>query len=98
MCIRDRASSNSVIGNLAQLSVNTVRSVTGRNIIKMKEEFNLDPLTVHKKQFHVKKVEIPEGGDGTIELLDYLLYIRGNETEEDIVSELNELISNVCSV
>ena len=53
---------------------------------------------IHKKQFHVSKVEIPEGGDENIELLDYLLYLRNNETEEEIVCELNELIANVCSV
>ena len=66
-------SANPVISNLAKLSVNTVRSVTGRNIVKIRDEFQLDPLSVHKKQFHVSKVEIPEGGDKNIELLDYLL-------------------------
>ena len=91
-------SANPVINSLAQLSVNTVRSVTGRNIANIRDEFDLDPLSVHKKQFHVKKVDIPEGGDENIELLDYLLYLRNNETEEEIVCELNELIANVCSV
>ena len=91
-------SANPVISNLAKLSVNTVRSVTGRKIAKIRDEFHLDPLPVHKKQFHVKKVDIPEGGDENIELLDYLLYLRNNETEEEIVCELNELIANVCSV
>ena len=48
----------------------------------------------------MKKVEIPEGGDENNELLDYLLYIRNNETEDGlpVVRELNELIANVCSV
>ena len=57
-------------------------------------------MTVHEKQFNVKKVEIPEGGDENNELLDYLLYIRNNETEDGlpVVRELNELIANVCSV
>ena len=68
-----------------------------RNIVKIRHEFQLDPLSVHKKQFHVPKVEIPEGGDENIELLDYLLYLRNNETEEELVIELNELIANVCS-
>ena len=90
-------SANPVIGNLAQLSVSTVRSVTGRNITKMREEFQLDPLTDNKRQFNVKKAEVPEGGEENIELLDYLLYLRNNETEEEIVSELRELIFNVCS-
>ena len=37
-------------------------------------------------------------GEENIELLDYLLYLRNNETEEEIICELNELIFNVCSV
>ena len=61
--------------------------MTGRNIAKIRGEFDLDPLSVHKKQFHVSKVEIPEGGDENIELLDYLLYLRNNETEEELVIE-----------
>ena len=63
----------------------------------MREGFQLDPLTDNKRQFNVKKAEVPEGGEENIELLDYLLYLRNNETEEEIVSELRELIFNVCS-
>ena len=63
----------------------------------MRNEFGLDPLSVHKRQFVVEKVVIPDNGDETIELLDYLLYLRNNETEDDIVSELNDVIFNVCS-
>ena len=91
-------SDNPVIWKLTRLAVNTVGSVTGRNVSKMKEEFGLDPLKVNKKLFVVKKAEIPEHGEENIELLDYLLYLRNNETEEEIVFELNELIFNVCSV
>ena len=57
------------------------------------------PLPVLSNQgsmFNIK-AEVPEGGEENIELLDYLLYLRNNETEEEIVSELRELIFNVCS-
>ena len=90
-------SANPVISQLASLSVNSTRSVTGRNVKNMRDEFGLDPLSVNKRQFVVKKVVIPEDGDETIELLDFLLYLRSNETEEEIVDELNDVIFNVCS-
>ena len=91
-------SENPVIWKLTRLSVNNVGSVTGRNVAKMKQEFQLDPLEVNKKLFFVKKAELPEHGEENIELLDYLLYLRNSETEEDIISELSELIFNVVSV
>ena len=91
-------SENPVIWKLTRLAVNNVGSVTGQNVSKMREEFQLDPLTEYKKSFFVKKAEIPEHGEENIELLDYLLYLRNNETEEEIIGELNELIHNVCSV
>ena len=91
-------SDNPVIWKLTRQSVNSVGSVTGRNVAKMKEEFQLDPLEVNKKLFFVKKAELPEHGEENIELLDYLLYLRNSETEEEIISELNELIFNVVSV
>ena len=91
-------SSNPVIGKLAHLSVTSVRSTTGYNVAKMKAEFQLDPLKVFKKKFVVRKAEIPLNGEENIELVDYLLYLRNSETEEEIVSELNELLCTVCAV
>ena len=90
-------SSNPVIGKLAHLSVTSVRSTTGYNVAKMKAEFQLDPLKVFKKKFVVRKAEIPLNGEENIELVDYLLYLRNSETEEEH-SELNELLCNVCAV
>ena len=40
---------------------------------------------------------MPEGGEETIELLDRLLEQRSNETDEDVINELNQLITNVCT-
>ena len=48
--------------------------------------------------FVVKRAELPEHGEDNIELLDYLLCIRNNETEEEIISELEDLIHNVYTV
>ena len=62
----------------------------------MKEEFGLDPVTVNKRFFTVNKTSIPEHGHENIELLDYLLYLRSNETEEEILEELNDIIFQVA--
>ena len=91
-------SDNMIICQLAHLAVNSTRSVTGRNVMEMREEFQLDPLTVNKKQFSVKKAVIPENGKENLELLDHLIFIRNSETEEEIISEVDDLIASVCSV
>ena len=73
--------------------------VTGKtkNVKNLIDEFQLDPLLVLNKKFFVAKTEIPHNGDESIELLDYLLYLRNNETEEEIISEFNDLIFTVCT-
>ena len=91
-------SDNQIIRQLAHLAVGSTRSTTGRNIREIRDEFGLDPLTTSKKHFFVKKAEVPEHGQDNIELLDHLLYIRNSETEEDIIAEVDDLISSVCSV
>ena len=90
-------SDNPVINQLASLCVSSVRSVTGRNVHNMREEFGLDPAQANKRDFEVPKTKIPENGQETIELLDFLLYIRNQETEEEILDELNDLIAVVAS-
>ena len=91
------SSANPVICQLANLAVKTTRSVTGKNVKNLIDEFQLDPLLVLNKKFFVAKTEIPHNGDESIELLDYLLYLRNNETEEEIISEFNDLIFTVCT-
>ena len=91
------SSANPVICQLANLAVKTTRSVTGKNVKNVIDEFQLDPLLVLNKKFFVAKTEIPHNGDESIELLDYLLYLRNNETEEEIISEFNDLIFTVCT-
>ena len=61
-------------------------------------EFDLDPLVADKKKFYVKKKDFPENGAENIELLNYLLFIRENETEDDVLDEISTLIDNICSV
>ena len=91
------SSRNPVIWKLASLAVSSTRSVTGKNVCNISDEFGLDPLTVNQKRFSVKITEIPDNGMENIELLDYLLWMRNSETEEDILAELNSVITNVCS-
>ena len=42
------------------------------------------------------KREIPEYGAENMELIERLLNTRESEKEPNLVSELNELIDNVC--
>ena len=91
------SSNNNVIWNIANLAVNSSRSVTGLNVTNIRDEFHLHPVSVDKRQFCVKKREIPENGLDNIELLDYLLFLRNNETEEPIVIELDSLIADICT-
>ena len=91
------SSPNPIICQIAHLAVNTTRSVTGKNVKNIRDEFQLDPLVENKRLFFVNKKVLPLNGQDTIELLDYLLYLRDNETEDDAISELQEVINNVCS-
>ena len=64
------SSANPVICQLANLAVKTTRSVTGKNVKNLIDEFQLDPLLVLNKKFFVAKTEFPHNGDESIELLD----------------------------
>ena len=83
--------------HLANLAVVTNLSVTGRNVSRMREEFGRDPVTCHKREFVVENSEMPEDGQENIELLDRLLQQRAYETDDEVLSELNQLITDVCT-
>ena len=91
------SSSNPVIWQLANLAVTTVRSTTGRNVSDIREEYGLDPLVTNKRHFFSRQADVPEGNEENIELLDYLLYFRSKENDADIVSELNDIIFDICT-
>ena len=91
-------SDNPVIWQLANLAVTTVKSNTGLNVKNIKDEFLLDPLTTNKRSFCITEVEIPLDKSENIELLNYLLYIRNSEHDEDIIAELEDLIFAICTV
>ena len=97
ICTICAISDNLIISQLASLSINSVRSVTGKNVSNITNEFGLDHVTVNKRKFSVSKRCIPDYGFENLELLDYLLYLRSNETEDEIKDELNELIIDICS-
>ena len=65
--------------------------------MNIKNEFGLDRLTSHRTMFTDKKKELPPHGQENIELLDHLLNIRSNETEEDVICELDKLILEICT-
>ena len=95
------SSSNPVIWSLSNLAVTTVRSTTGLNVSNIRREFGMDPLQTYKKLFSVDKAPIPEDGLQTIELLDYLLFIRKQEDTigdpDEILTDLDETIAQTCS-
>ena len=94
-------SSNPVIWSLSNLAVTTVRSTTGSNVSNIRQEFGMDPLQTYKKLFSVKKATIPEDGLQTIELLDYLLFIRRQENAtcdtDGILEDLEQTIVQTCT-
>ena len=62
----------------------------------IEEEFKVNPLKCKSEDIVVMKREIPEYGAENMELIERLLTIRASEKEPNLVSELNELIDNVC--
>ena len=90
------SSPNPVLSLLAVLSANTVQSTTGRNIVNLKQEFNMDPLTTPRNKFVVIKSVIPDGGEDNLVLLKDLINAKQDEFEDDIRSELEGLIKNTC--
>ena len=56
------SSTNPAVCHLANLAVITNRSVTGRNVSKIREEFGRDPLTCHKRMFVIEKCDMPDYG------------------------------------
>ena len=62
----------------------------------IQQEFCLDPLLHAPSMFTVKRKDIPETGNETLELLENLLQQQLQETEPDIVTELQTVINNLC--
>ena len=91
------SSANPVIWQLANLAVTTVRSTTGLNIKRMFDEFGMDPLITNKRQFVISRENVPADKEENLELLNYLLHIRSSEHDEEIISELNDLIFDICT-
>ena len=85
-----------VIHDLAHSAVRTAQSVTGLNVLNIRQSFNCNPLSCNPLDIISQRKEIPEGGEETLDLLARLLDIRSNEIDEDIVSDLDDLISDVC--
>ena len=90
-------SENLVIQQVANLSVLTVRSVTGRNVSNIQMEFQKSPLYSNKQEFSLRRKELSVTELENIELLDNLLSLRSKEIDDEILSELDILILNVCS-
>ena len=89
-------SKNPIISGLAYWGARTRLSTTGRNMANIRDEFLLEPIKCKPQDIIVKKRELPADGKENIELLMRLFESRAAEMEPDIVSELNELIDNVC--
>ena len=92
------ASMNPIVSALAYWGARTRQSTTGRNVANIQEEFGVNPLDRFSSpgSISVRLRELPDNGQETLELLERLLQSRSTETEPDIVSELNQLIDNIC--
>ena len=89
-------SENPIISGLAYWAVRTKMSTTGKNVANIQDELNVDPLKCESKEIIVKKREIPDNGEETIELLVRLFNIKSAEVDPEMVTELSGLIDNVC--
>ena len=89
-------SENPIISGLAYWAVRTKMSTTGKNVANIQDELNVDPLKCESKEIIVKKREIPDNGEETIELLVRLFNIKSAEVDPEMVIELSGLIDNVC--
>ena len=89
-------SENPIISGLAYWAVRTRMSTTGKNVANIQDELNVDPLKCESKEVVVKKKEMPDNGDETIELLVRLLNSKSAEVDPEMVTELASLIDNVC--
>ena len=87
---------NPVLSTLSYWATKTVQSVTGLNITNIRQEFGLDPLLNGPSMFTVKSKDIPENGNEILELLETLLQQQLQETEPDIVTELQTIINSFC--
>ena len=90
-------SENTVIQQVSNLAVLTIKSVTGRNLSNIQNEFQKNPLYTNKQEFTLNRKELSDKKHENIELLDKLLSIRSKEVDDEIISELDILILNVCS-
>ena len=88
---------NPVISQVAHLSVQNVRSVSGLNFRNIREEFGKDPLNFNKWEFIVEKAKLPENGQQNIDLLDCLLKQRSKEVDSEIICEFDTLIFDICT-
>ena len=89
-------SKNPVISALSYWGVHTRLSTTGNNVANIWKEFKMNPLQCSPVNFSIPKREVPENGHEIMDLLKRLFETRSSETEPEIVSELEELIDNVC--
>ena len=91
------ASDNPVLRTLSDWPVKTAQSITGLNVLNIRQEFGQDPLLYGPTQFSTNKREIPENGEENIDLLADLLQQRQEEMDPDILPELDILIDNICT-
>ena len=90
------SSMNPVISTLSHWGVRSLQSVTGKNVANIREEFQVDPLLCGPGVIVVPKREMPDNGAENIELLMRLFEQRNNETDPDIVLNLNSVIVDIC--
>ena len=89
---------NPIVSALSYWGARTRESTTGRNVANIRQEFGVNPLYrfCSPGSISVRQRELPDNGQETLDLLERLFQIRSIETEPEIVSEINQLIDDVC--
>ena len=82
---------------LATLLFNCAQSITGKNVLNIKEEFGLDPLKVSRNKFIVKKIDLSVDKYVNLKLLEEFYRAKDLEENNDIQAEIDGLISSICT-
>ena len=85
---------------VASMVARCARSTTGKNLMYIERETNLDPWTAKawRVREHIKRAEVPMGEGWRLQYLAKLLEARKElETSCQNVEEINLLIDSLCS-
>ena len=87
---------NPIISGLAHQAVNTVLSVTGRNVANIRQEFGANPLVCGPGSITIMKSDITNNDRDNLDLLASLLEQKMGEVDRDTINNFDILIDEIC--